>query len=111
MPDERVVKVPMRLELIRRMDRALSEGRGGFTTRADFILEAVEQLLVELSYEEAPPEPTARYGDGETVPSDQSPTHWEHRRAAATRLHPEPASARHEPVESQQSPGRVYDLA
>lgn len=53
------MKVPMRVELIRRMDRALTEGRGGFTTRADFISWAVEQLLDEMSYEEAPPEPMA----------------------------------------------------
>jgi hypothetical protein len=55
--DERVVKVPMRVDLIRRMDQALSEGRGGFTTRAEFVSEAVEQLLVEISYKDAPPEP------------------------------------------------------
>lgn len=57
--EQRVVKIPMRLDLIRRMDGALAEGRGGFTTRADLMTEAVEQFLVEISYEEAPPEPPA----------------------------------------------------
>jgi hypothetical protein len=49
----------MRVELIVRMDRALTEGRGGFTTRADFISWAAEQLLDEMEYKDAPPEPLA----------------------------------------------------
>jgi hypothetical protein len=49
----------MRVELIRRMDHALTAGQGGFTTRADFISWAVEQLLDEMTYQEAPPEPLA----------------------------------------------------
>lgn len=73
MAEERIVKVPMQVELIRRMDRALSEARGGFTTRADFIAEAVEQLLVEISYEQAPPEPVATRASGATASADRPP--------------------------------------
>lgn len=68
------MKVPMRVELIRRMDRALTEGRGGFTTRADFISWAVEQLLDEMSYEEAPPEPMALRIAAERAFDDRAPT-------------------------------------
>lgn len=53
----RVVRVPMAIELIRRMDRLLSEGVAGYETRAAFIAEAVDSMIVELSYEPAPPEP------------------------------------------------------
>ncbi len=68
MAEERVVKVPMSVDLIRRMDRALSEARGGFTTRAAFVTEAVEQLLVEISYEPAPPEPVIAPASAERSP-------------------------------------------
>jgi hypothetical protein len=72
MPEERVVKIPMRLDLIRRMDTALNETRGGFTTRADLISEAVEQFLVEISYEDAPPEPSAGNANlARSVPHDR----------------------------------------
>lgn len=64
----------MRVELIRRMDRALTEGRGGFTTRADFVSWAVEQLLDEMSYEEAPPEPMALRIAAERASDDRART-------------------------------------
>lgn len=56
--DKRIVKIPMPVALIRQMDEALSRGRGGLETREQFIREAVEGLLAEVSYAEAPPEPT-----------------------------------------------------
>src|SRR4051812_24041873 len=71
----------MRMELIRRMDRALNEARGGFTTRAELISEAVEQLLVEISYEEAPPEPkrdgVASRRGGSPLPVASAEVAWE----------------------------------
>ena len=60
MSDVRLVKVPMPLGLIRRMDEAVVRGQGGFSTRAEFLQEAAENLLVELTYDEAPPEPRGR---------------------------------------------------
>lgn len=57
MSEERIVKVPMPIELIRRMDEAIVSRRGGFETRAEFLREAAENMLVELNFEEAPPEP------------------------------------------------------
>ncbi len=45
------------IELIQRLDQALLRRLGGFETRAEFVREAVENMLLELSYEPAPPEP------------------------------------------------------
>ncbi len=55
--DDRIVKVPFPVALIRRMDEALVSGRGGFQTRAELMREAVDNLLNELDYPEAPDEP------------------------------------------------------
>ena len=56
-PDsERIVKVPFPISLIRRMDETVASDRGGFRTRAELMREAVENLLDELDYPEAPPE-------------------------------------------------------
>jgi hypothetical protein len=41
------------------MDEALIAGRGGLETREQFLQEAAEGLLAELTYPEAPPEPVA----------------------------------------------------
>lgn len=57
--DDRLIKVPLPLELIRRMDELLVRGVGGFQSRNQFIREAVEGLVAELSYPAAPAEPTA----------------------------------------------------
>ena len=57
--DNRIVKVPLPVELIRKMDEALAEGRGGLETRAAFIKEAAENLLAEVTYPDAPPERAA----------------------------------------------------
>ena len=54
----RVVRVPLPVSLIRRLDGALVLRLGGFETRAEFIREAVENQLLDLQYEPAPPEPT-----------------------------------------------------
>lgn len=50
----------MPAELIRRLDEALLQGLGGFETRAELVREAVENTLLELTYEPASPEPSAR---------------------------------------------------
>lgn len=58
-PQLRVVRVPLPVDQIRRMDELLVEGAGGFHSRAEFIREAVENLIIDVQYEPAPPEPTA----------------------------------------------------
>jgi hypothetical protein len=64
--DQRVVKLLLPLPLIRSMDRLLLEGVGGFTTRNEFVREAIESYLLELTHEPAPAEPAAltRHGRG-----------------------------------------------
>jgi hypothetical protein len=60
MSDDRIVRVPLPVELIRRMDELVLSGKAGFQTRAEFIREAVEAMVLELSYEPAPGEPMTR---------------------------------------------------
>lgn len=55
--DERLLRVALPVGLIRRLDEALLQRLGDLTTRSEFVREAVENLLLELSYESAPPEP------------------------------------------------------
>jgi hypothetical protein len=53
---ERVVRVPLPAEQIRRMDQLILDGAGGFLTRTEFIREAIESQIVELTYPAAPNE-------------------------------------------------------
>jgi len=55
--DQRVVKLLLPLSLIRQMDRLLLDGVGGFTTRNEFVREAIESYMLELTHEPAPAEP------------------------------------------------------
>lgn len=57
--DQRVVKLLLPLSVIRAMDRLLVEGVGGFTTRNEFVREAIESYILELTHEPAPAEPAA----------------------------------------------------
>jgi len=57
----RIVRIPMSLGLIGQMDAALVAGAGGYTTREEFIGDAVRDRLLELEFEPAPP------GPGETA--------------------------------------------
>jgi hypothetical protein len=70
--EKRIVKIPMPLDLIRRMDEALAGGKGGLETREQFLREAAEGLLAELTYPEAPSEPIAPATptENESVASD-----------------------------------------
>lgn len=58
--DERMVKIPLPIGLIRQIDEAIVSGLGGYSTRTEFFREAAEGLLVELKYEPAPAEPIVR---------------------------------------------------
>lgn len=55
--NERLLRVALPAELIRRLDEALLQHIGGFETRSEFVREAVDNLLLELSYDVASPEP------------------------------------------------------
>src|SRR6266545_7811265 len=58
--DQRVVKLLLPLPLIRQMDHLLLDGIGGFTTRNEFVREAIESYMLELIHEPAPAEPAER---------------------------------------------------
>lgn len=60
--DQRVVKLVLPLPLIREMDRLLLDGIGGFTTRTEFVREAIESYMLDLTHEPAPAEPTLLRG-------------------------------------------------
>src|SRR6266705_2602608 len=55
--DQRVVKLLLLLPLIRQMDHLLLDGVGGFSTRNEFVREAIESYILELTHEPAPAEP------------------------------------------------------
>jgi hypothetical protein len=58
--EERIVKIPLPVALIRQIDEAIVSGLGGYSTRTEFFREAAEGLLIELRYEPAPAEPIVR---------------------------------------------------
>jgi hypothetical protein len=51
--EDRLVKVPMGVDLIRDMDEAITSGAGGFRSRSEFISEAVRNLLLEQRFADA----------------------------------------------------------
>jgi hypothetical protein len=87
----RIVRIPMSLVLIREMDTALVARAGGYTTREEFIGDAVRDRLLELEFEPAPP------GPGETT---ALPPHDGHR--------PSLSAVRPQPEEPTGAPG--FDL-
>lgn len=56
MDGQRIVRVVLPVEQIRRMDQLILSGTGGFDTRNEFIREAIEAQIAELTYEPAPVE-------------------------------------------------------
>lgn len=70
-PDHRLVRVVLPVELIQRVDNLLLQGVGGYRNRQDFIQDAVEALVLELSYAPAPEEPAPR--EGAPIPSSPPP--------------------------------------
>lgn len=54
--EKRIVKVPLPVSQIRRMDELISSKAGGFESRGEFVHEAIEGLILELTYEDAPPQ-------------------------------------------------------
>lgn len=53
--NQRIVRVPLPVELIRQMDELILSGTGEFGCRAEFIHEAVEALVLENTFEAADP--------------------------------------------------------
>ncbi|AZG47182.1 ribbon-helix-helix domain-containing protein [Gordonia insulae] len=50
--DHRVMRIPLPVPLIREMDAVIIQGIGGYATRAEFIVDAIQERILELSVEE-----------------------------------------------------------
>ncbi len=50
--DIRVMRIPLPIRLIRQMDEVILEGIGGYATRAEFIVDAVQERILELTVRE-----------------------------------------------------------
>ena len=47
--EQRIMRIPIPVPLIRDMDALILEGPGGYSTRAEFIVDAIQERLLELS--------------------------------------------------------------
>lgn len=50
--DKRIMRIPLPVHLIRQMDEVILEGIGGYATRAEFIVDAVQERILELTIRE-----------------------------------------------------------
>lgn len=60
--DQRVMRIPIPVPLIREMDAVILKGVGGYATRAEFIVDAIQERILELSAdgtEDAGPPPAS----------------------------------------------------
>lgn len=60
--EQRVMRIPIPVPLIREMDAVILKGVGGYSTRAEFIVDAIQERVLELSVdgiEDAGPPPAA----------------------------------------------------
>lgn len=61
----RIMRIPLPVSLIREMDAVIIDGVGGYSTRAEFIVDAIHERILELTIEEvedAGPPPAPRRG-------------------------------------------------
>src|SRR5688572_20226770 len=49
--EQRIMRIPLPVALIRDMDAAILAGVGGYATRAEFILDAIQERILELTVE------------------------------------------------------------
>lgn len=48
-PDQRIMRIPIPVPVIREMDAVILKGVGGYSTRAEFIVDAIQEWILELS--------------------------------------------------------------
>ena len=46
---QRIMRIPLPVPLIREMDAVILKGLGGYATRAEFIVDAIQERVLELS--------------------------------------------------------------
>lgn len=62
--DQRITRIPIPVPLIREMDAVILKGVGGYSTRAEFIVDAIQERILELSAggaEDAGPPPVTSF--------------------------------------------------
>ena len=69
--ETRIVRVPLPVDLIRQIDELILAGPGGFESRAELIVDAIRERIVELKFDEADPLPTRV--EPEAVRSSEKP--------------------------------------
>jgi hypothetical protein len=85
----RVVRLLLPIELVRRMDELLAANTAGYQTRHEFAKDALEAMILELTYGTVPDEPTfvqATPTKPQTIAAPEAPAVD----LAATVLHPAP---------------------
>jgi len=55
MDNTRITRIPLPIDLIRRIDEAVVGGVGGYGSRTELIVDAILERLLELAHDEAPP--------------------------------------------------------
>jgi hypothetical protein len=50
--DQRIMRIPLPVSLIREMDAVILKGVGGYTTRAEFIVDAIQERVLDLTVEQ-----------------------------------------------------------
>lgn len=70
-PERRVMRVPIPVDLIREMDAVILQGVGGYSTRAEFIVDAIQERVLELTIgeEDAGPPPQLRLPPARSAPA------------------------------------------
>jgi len=66
--EHRVIRIPLPLHLIRGIDRLIQAGTGGYATRAEFIVDAIEERLIELTVPAASVDPEPSSGNQSDTP-------------------------------------------
>lgn len=72
---KRIVRIPLPVPLIREMDTVIINGIGGYSTRAEFIVDAIQERILELTIEgveDAGPPPMAPRGAPDKPGSPQT---------------------------------------
>lgn len=82
---QRIMRIRLPVALIREMDAAIISGAGGYATRAEFIVDAIRERILELTIEgveDAGPPPASK--DGITVESQRLGAAGTHQRPAGS---------------------------
>ncbi len=75
---QRIMRIPLPVQLIREMDNVIISGAGGYSTRAEFIVDAIQERILELTIEgveDAGPPPVHKDRVSAELGSQEETTH------------------------------------